>query len=386
VLGIAGVVAVGALLFDMLMLSRGLMVSFRDLLSSVGYDVRITATPALPTLGPPIAGAKRVEAALAALPELEEATPLRLARAEALPASGSPVALSLFGTRDRARGMWTLIRGEGLGAGAAEGPPALVINRNLAERLGAGPGARLRLRADAGAALPPVEFRVAGIAAFAFETSSEALAATTLAACRRLEDDPGGGPRDAGDEADLFLVASRPGIGALRAVAAIEQALPDLHAFSNEQLLDRFQRTDFSYFRQISLVLTAVTLFFAFLLVATLLTVTVNQRYAEIAALRALGFSRRRIVADLVAESALLVGAGGLLALPAGGLLAARLDALLRTMPWIPERLHFFVFEPRTLVLHLLLLQATGLAAALYPVWLAARLPITATLRREVVS
>ena len=32
------------------------------------------------------------------------------------------------------------------------------------------------------------------------------------------------------------------------------------------------------------------------------------------------------------------------------------------------------------------LLSATGLLAALYPIWLAARLPIAATLRREIIS
>jgi len=55
-------------------------------------------------------------------------------------------------------------------------------------------------------------------------------------------------------------------------------------------------------------------------------------------------------------------------------------------MPGLPERLHFFVFEPRTVMLHAALLAATGFFAALYPIWLAARLPIAATLRREIVS
>ena len=55
-------------------------------------------------------------------------------------------------------------------------------------------------------------------------------------------------------------------------------------------------------------------------------------------------------------------------------------------MPNIPERLHFFVFEPRLALWHLGLLAATGLAAVVYPVWVATRLPIAATLRFETVS
>jgi len=82
----------------------------------------------------------------------------------------------------------------------------------------------------------------------------------------------------------------------------------------------------------------------------------------------------------------LIVGGGGLLALPLGGLVALGLDRILKQMPGVPDALHFFVFEPRAIGLHTLLLGATALIAALYPMWLTARLPIASTLRREVVG
>ena len=91
--------------------------------------------------------------------------------------------------------------------------------------------------------------------------------------------------------------------------------------------------------------LTTVTVSFAVLLITVLLTVSVNQRLGEIAALRALGFSRVRVVKDVLAESALIVGIGGLLSLPLGLLLASGLDRILKGMPGIPVALHFFVFE-----------------------------------------
>ena len=59
-LGILGVAAVGALLFDMLLLSEGLVLSMRDLLERVGFDVRVRATMALPGSGPSIADAGRL--------------------------------------------------------------------------------------------------------------------------------------------------------------------------------------------------------------------------------------------------------------------------------------------------------------------------------------
>jgi putative ABC transport system permease protein len=146
------------------------------------------------------------------------------------------------------------------------------------------------------------------------------------------------------------------------------------------------EQTGFTYFRQISTVLTAITLSFALLLITVLLTVSVNQRLGEIAALRALGFARRRVVALVLSESALIVGIGGVLSLPLGLLLASGLDRILRQMPGIPEELHFFVFEPRALVSHLGLLTVTAIVAALYPMHIVSRLPIAATLRKEVIG
>jgi putative ABC transport system permease protein len=160
--------------------------------------------------------------------------------------------------------------------------------------------------------------------------------------------------------------------------------VPALRALTNDQLLGRLQQNGFSYFRQISTVLTTVTLSFALLLITVLLTVSVNQRLGEIAALRALGFSRRRVVADVLSESALIVGSGGLLSLPLGLLLARLLDRILTGIPGLPSGVHFFVFEPQALGMHVALLVVTAVAAALYPMRIVARLPIAATLREEV--
>jgi putative ABC transport system permease protein len=112
----------------------------------------------------------------------------------------------------------------------------------------------------------------------------------------------------------------------------------------------------------------------------------VNQRFAEIAALRALGFTRRRVVLDVLAQAVLLVGVGGVLSLPLGLVLARWLESILHAMPEIPAAMHFFAFEPRALATHALLLALTAVLAALYPMRLVSRLPIAATLRSEMVT
>jgi ABC-type lipoprotein release transport system permease subunit len=114
--------------------------------------------------------------------------------------------------------------------------------------------------------------------------------------------------------------------------------------------------------------------------------VSVNQRLGEIAALRAVGLSRGRVIAGVLWESVLLVGAGGLLALPLGFGLSMWLDGILRTLPGVPADLRFFVFEPRALFVYAALLAAASIGAAAYPMRIVAVLPIAATLRREVVS
>ena len=52
-----------------------------------------------------------------------------------------------------------------------------------------------------------------------------------------------------------------------------------------------------SYFRQLAFILGAVSLVVGFLLVTTLVTVSVNERLGEIAVMRAIGVRARRIVA-----------------------------------------------------------------------------------------
>ena len=81
-LGVLGVAAVGALLFDMLLLSHGLVLSFRDLLDRAGFDVRVLAADAAPLSGPRIADAETAVAAIARLPQVEAAVPDSFRNAE----------------------------------------------------------------------------------------------------------------------------------------------------------------------------------------------------------------------------------------------------------------------------------------------------------------
>jgi putative ABC transport system permease protein len=385
-LAVGGVAVIGALLFDMLLLSRGLLVSFRDLLDTAGYDIRVMASEGSPIHRSRLPGAPSLADAIGRLPSVQRVALLRTGTAMAVTPGHDETTVTLIGTTETALGgVWDIVKGSPLPAATAPGQPVpLIVSTKLAELLGVAPGSPLRLRVTLGggaSALPSLDCRVVGVGTFQFEAEDFYTVATTMSGFAAAR-----GSQVGEDEADLVLVASAPAVGSEAAAKAIAALRPDVRVYSNAQVVEQFNEHAFTYFRQISVVLSTMTLGFAFLLVGTLLTMSVNQRLGEVAALRALGFPRRRIAANLLCESALLVGVGGVAALPLGGLLAIVLDRILRSMPGLPERLHFFVFEPRTVLLHAALLTATGFCAALYPIWLAARLPIAATLRREIVS
>ena len=373
-LGILGVAAVGALLFDMILLSEGLVLSMRDLLDRMNFDIRVTSTDQVPGRGPDIVDAAAAAAAIATLPSVRSVITIRREDADMQRGDGPPIRRASFLGGGGAERPWTVVRGADI-AGEHE----IVINEYAALVLPAELGAAVTVRAicsDGASAPPALLFRVTGIAEFAFDVPGEASAGTTASSLAETCGTP------ATSLADFLMVRStgNPDV----TVADIETLRPDLLASTNEETVGQFQQRGFTYFQQISSVLTTVTVSFALLLITVLLTVSVNQRLGEVAALRALGFSQGRVVLDVLWESALIVGIGGVLSLPLGALMAVWLDGILKGMPGVPANLHFFVFQPQALWIHAILLVATALLSAIYPMRIVARLPIAATLRDEV--
>ena len=374
-LGILGVAAVGALLLDMLLLSQGLVTSMQDLLDSTGFDIRVAANDPIPG-EPDIADGPAAAAQIATLPSVAAAIAVRTEDADIQLGSSPPTRSTFVGVSGGRARPWTVLRGRDIRESRE-----LVLNDEAARAIGASPGSNIRVNGycSGGAeAAPAVTFHVAGIAEFPFDAPNQAGAGTTTAGLAEACGTP-----DA-VTADLVMITSAGDPDA--AAAAIAALRPDLRAFTNDQAVGQMQQRGFTYFRQISTVLTTITVSFALLLITVLLTVSVNQRLGEVAALRALGFSQRRVVLDVLFESALIVGIGGVLSLPLGAALAVWLDSILKRMPNLPAALHFFVFDPQALWIHGGLLAATAVIAALYPMRIVARLPIAATLRDEVTG
>src|SRR4029453_7808059 len=132
VLALIGVTVIGALLFDMLLLSRGLLVSFRELLDSTGYDVRVTATDSVMFRAPirPVPGLARDTAALR---EVKDGATLRreLGNLQADAKHRDVTVLSVSPGAERQA--WRIVSGMGFSPEARLEEPPLIVSRRLAE-------------------------------------------------------------------------------------------------------------------------------------------------------------------------------------------------------------------------------------------------------------
>jgi putative ABC transport system permease protein len=189
--------------------------------------------------------------------------------------------------------------------------------------------------------------------------------------------------RDApADRASLLLVKATED-GSVEALAErLRERFPGLEVNSVADLVVQAKRR-LVYFTQLSYVLGGMSLVVAVLLVATLLTITVNERLGEIATLRAIGVSRGTVVRQVLAEGVALTVLGGGAGILLGLATAEYLDGILTSFPGLPEAFSFFVPRAGTLSLAALVLLVTGSLAGLYPAWLASRAPIAATLHAE---
>jgi putative ABC transport system permease protein len=187
------------------------------------------------------------------------------------------------------------------------------------------------------------------------------------------------------DRASLFMLRLRKGADTEQVRSWIAAELPNVTAISIATAIAQVDQR-LSYFRQLAFILGAVSLFVGFLLVTTLVTVSVNERAGEIAVMRAIGVSRAHVVQQIVLEGIAISFAGAVLGLALGVVTARYLNTILSAFPGLPMAIDFFLFQPRAAWSALGLLVASGIGAGIYPAWRAASLPIAESLRREAIA
>jgi putative ABC transport system permease protein len=377
ILAVLGVAVAAAMLLDMVMLATGMRESFRELLLSRGFEIRLAPKGTLPfDTDATIPGVSAIIATLRTNPDVREISPVLGASIHVL-AGHRDVSGSVLGIDPSVQGDYELLSGQDVAASNF-----IVGNDHLLNQLGAHIGDTLSVaigydpqtRTYSGQRKLILTGRVKFIYG-ANDQSSAAVRRETLEAM--------GGQNH--DRASLFMIRVRKGADAERVRDWIEKQLPNVTAISIATAIKQVDER-LSYFRQLALILGAVSLFVGFLLVTTLVTVSVNERAGEIAVMRAIGVSRSHVVEQIVIEGVAISLAGAVLGLALGLVTARYLNTILSAFPGLPMAIDFFLFQPRAAWSALGLLIASGIGAGVYPAWRAASLPIAESLRREAIA
>ncbi len=373
-----GVAIAAAMLLDMVMLATGMRESFRQLLLSRGFELRLAPKGTLPfDTDATIPGVSAITAILRRNPDIREISPVMGASIH-IPASNRDVSGSALGIDPSVQGDYELLSGRDVTTS-----DAIVVNDYLLRQLDGRAGDTVNVatgydpqtRTYSGERKLVITGRVKFIYG-ASEQSAAAMRRETLEAMSR---------EDRRDRASLFMVRVRQGANAERVRDWIEAQLPNVTAISIATAIAQVDAR-LSYFRQLAIILGAVSLFVGFLLVTTLVTVSVNERTGEIAVMRAIGVSKAHVIQQIVIEGVAISFAGAVLGLGLGLVTARYLNTILSAFPGLPMAIDFFLFQPRAAWSALGLLIASGIGAGIYPAWRAASLPIAESLRREAIA
>jgi putative ABC transport system permease protein len=376
-LSLAGIAVAAAMLLDMVMLSGGIDKSFSDLLLKRGFQMRITPKGTLPfDTEASIAGASGIVSTLRRDPAVAAAGAV-LGTSIYGRTPGSLITLFGYGIEPEAQSLYQLIVGRDLATADTAG---VLLSEPAARLLGASVGDTVTLvgRLDPQVVTAAVGRRlvVRGMVRWIYDFRGQPSVGTVLPLMQRLAQ------QEAADRASLILVRARDDHAVPALADRLRRRFPQIEVNSVAELVAHF-RERLVYFRQLSYILGSMSLIVAVLLIATLLTITVNERLGEIATLRAIGVSRASIVGQVLAEGTTLTLVGAVLGLGLGLVTARYLDAILTSFPGLPAAFSFFVPRADTLSFAAVVLFVTGALAGLYPAWLAARAPIAATLRSE---
>ncbi len=372
-----GVAVAAAMLLDMVMLATGMRESFRELLLSRGFEIRLAPKGTLPfDTDATIAGVKAITATLRTNPSIREISPV-LGASIHIRAGNRDLSGSVLGIDPSVQGDYELLSGRDVTT-----PEAIVANDQLLRQLGGGVGDTLTVATGYDPQMRTYSGQrkliVMGRARFIYGASDQPSAAMRRETLEAMD-------RHSRDRASLFMVRVRKGANAEQVRNWIEKQIPNVTAISITTAIAQVDER-LSYFRQLALILGAVSLFVGFLLVTTLVTVSVNERAGEIAVMRAIGVSRAHVIEQVVLEGIAISFAGAVFGLALGLVTARYLNAILSAFPGLPMAIDFFLFQPKAAWSALGLLIVSGIAAGIYPAWCAASLPIADSLRREAIA
>jgi putative ABC transport system permease protein len=223
----------------------------------------------------------------------------------------------------------------------------------------------------------PRTFTISGIAEFgsAGNLAGASLAAFTLPTAQAVVQEPG--------QLDDIIVVTAPGANKPAVQRAMAAVLPTgVQVVTGQTVINENTSAisqELSIFNTALLVFAFIALFVGGFTIFNTFSITVGQRTRELALLRIVGASRRQVFRSVLAEAAITGLVASVIGLGLGVLAALGLEALLRgfgtTLP-----AGSLVFEPRTVVVGLVVGVGVTVIAAIRPARNAVRIPPIAAL------
>ncbi len=259
----------------------------------------------------------------------------------------------------------------------AGGPPVtsgdVLMDAGTAQKYDFSVGQRVRILF----AGPARTFTITGIAQFgtASNLAGATLAAFTLPTAQDVLNSPG--------LLDAVNVGAAPGADKSAVERGIARILPaGAEVVTGQTVVDESTNAvnqGLSFFNTALLIFAFISLFVGAFTIYNTFSIIVGQRTRELALLRIVGASRRQVFRSVLAEAAIVGFASSLAGIGAGVLAAIGLKALISgfgvTLPSGP-----LVFEPRTVLVGLVVGTGVTLVAAIGPARNAVRIPPVAAI------
>ena len=377
-LAMLGVAVTAAMLLDMVMMSTGMRESFRTLLLSRGYQLRLAPKGTLPfDTDATMTNTREMIRLLRSNPDFPAVSAV-LGGTFHIPRGDTVITASGIGLDPRVQGDYDLLAGRDPLAGNE-----FVVNDELFRILGARFGDTLSIATGYDPQTREYsgmkKLVLVGRIRFLYGAKNQRGVAMQLPTLQQMS------TADRRDASSLFMIRVREGASVDSAIRWIKERISTVNVISTESALDQVDER-LRYFRQLAVMLGSVSLFVGFLLVTTLVTISVNERVGEIAVMRALGVSRAHVVIQIVVEGVAISLVGAFAGLLLGLVTGRYLNSILSSFPGLPEAIDFFLWQPKSAWTALGLLALSGIAAGVYPAFRASSLPIATTLREEAIA
>jgi putative ABC transport system permease protein len=258
---------------------------------------------------------------------------------------------------------------------APRAPDEVALDKTHADNAGFRLGDAVRLSGKG----PQERFRLVGITQFGDQNSlaGAAVAIVTTPVAQRLLDLPG--------QFNTIQVAAQKGVTPRQLASNVRRALP-AGAFTvrtgtaQARSSARDIQDQLGFLRTFLFVFAGISLFVGAFLIVNTFSITVAQRMREFALLRMIGASRRQVLRAVIGEALLLGFVASAIGFLLGFGLAPGLKGLFKAFGAdLPAE--GIVFEPRTLIVSLLVGTLITLVAAVGPALRATRVPPIAALQ-----